>query len=259
MRNSQFIIILLIFIAACKITAIKTEKPADGKMPITNIIEFFKQSKNDMLNAKKVIIDKDLVINLSHLNFMNAGGKKYYLLERENITKMIESVTRTVYEDFILINKKGKIIYTKKNDDIFGKTIGGLLKNTPVMAAYKHRNIAINYEDVAEFLPGSSKYGFFISSKVSGRKSFPGIFILQVSLAKLQSLLIKNQFIVGQDGTIRVSNSHKPMQSFNCFANIKVKQVGSIDEELSFNCNGDSYVYRIFNSAHIHWYIITKK
>ena len=65
-----------------------------------------------------VVMEEEIVKNLTHLHRMDYGGRKYYLLERENITKMIQAVTEGTYTDLILVNKKGIIIYTMNNDDI---------------------------------------------------------------------------------------------------------------------------------------------
>ena len=102
-----FIILIVLVIPYCKtpqkvqpdrIELIKKIEPFD----VNNLKDFFIRSELDVRNAGRVIVERDIVKNLSHLLRMDSGGKKYYILERENITRMIKSVTKGVYTDFIL-------------------------------------------------------------------------------------------------------------------------------------------------------------
>lgn len=77
----------------------------------------------DIDNASKVINDNNLILNLTHLQMMDKGGKKYYLLEKETISYLLSSVTKNLYKDIILVNWEGVIIYSMQNDGIFSKNI----------------------------------------------------------------------------------------------------------------------------------------
>ena len=79
----------------------------------------------DIGNASKIINDNDLVLNLTHFQLMDQGGKKYYLLEKESISYMIQSVTLHLYQEIILVNREGTVVFTMHDDRIFAKNIKG--------------------------------------------------------------------------------------------------------------------------------------
>src|SRR4030042_4555789 len=117
MKKSFLFIVSLFLISSCATIQ------APGFIDITSLKGLFKLCESDLEKAKKVIIEKDLVKILSHLQKMDSGGKKYYLLEREAITSMIKSVTEGVYSDFILINRDGTVVYTMANDKLFAGNV----------------------------------------------------------------------------------------------------------------------------------------
>lgn len=100
-------------------------------------IELAETYLRDIDNASKVINDNNLILNLTHLQAMDKGGKKYYLLEKETISYLLNSVTKNLYRDIILINWDGVIIYSMRDDGIFSKHIIDLTPPSPLVNPYK--------------------------------------------------------------------------------------------------------------------------
>ena len=98
MKRLIFLIFILLQCASPSQKTIVVETPNDD---LTN---FFRQCESDIQRAKRVIIDRNIVMKLSHFHKMDFGGRKFYLLERESITKLIKSVTEGIYSDIILIS-----------------------------------------------------------------------------------------------------------------------------------------------------------
>ncbi len=209
-----FIIIFFVFTACTTKVITESEKRVDEKkvtedfIDVKSVNDFFRRSERDVARAREIVISRDLVKNLTHLQNMNAGGDRYYLLERENITKMIKAVTENVYFDFILINKSGTVIYTMRNEEIFGRNVKSYLKNTALGRCYDNRSNDIHVEDVTDFESMGRGNFIFFSTKVSGQNTFPGIFILQTGTDKIEDLLDKKTSIIGRDGKYRISHNH---------------------------------------------------
>ncbi len=170
---------------------------------------FFAQCEKDINRAAEVVVEHDLIKNLTHLSEMNHGGRKYYVLERENTTRMISAVTGGIYSDYILLNRSGRVIYTRTNDRIFGMNVrGSYLQSTPLKRCYENRN-GIHIEDSSRISSNDNGYYLFISRKVSGGNSMPGILILQVNVNRLWQLLGEQTVAIDHTGTLRLSRNQE--------------------------------------------------
>jgi len=122
--NRLYIIVLASAYFSCSAPSPKVEavKPSEVKKQseVDTLEKFFKRSENDSVKAGDVLQKHNIIQHLTHLRKMDRGGKKYYLLEKDDITEMIRSVTEGIYLDYILVNKNGDIVYTKNNDEMFG-------------------------------------------------------------------------------------------------------------------------------------------
>jgi len=218
---------------------------------------FLEQCEKDINSAGRVILEKDIIKNLTHLKFMDSGGKKYYLLERENISKMIHAVTEGVYEDFILIHKNGEIIYTKINNDIFGKNVKTSLKDTRLNACYTHRNSGVFFSDVTE-LPGyDSGFFIYVSVKITGGGTTPGIFVLQFSADKILQACPPGTEIISGNGLIVISAKseglNRPYRYFDTIMKLSSgKGSGSFRTD-----SGEKKLFRFFNYGSISWIIVS--
>ena len=145
-------------------------------------------------------LEHDIVKMLTHFLRMDGGGKKYYLLEREHISEMILAVPEGLYSDFILINRHGVVVYSRENDEIFGKNVRTGLSESPLARCFAQQDRALHVEDVAVFPSGSGRYGIFISSRIEVENTFHGIFILQAGVEKVEGYLDAGTELLYYDG-----------------------------------------------------------
>lgn len=253
-------LIVTIFIISC--SAPKKHERAASKEEKKDIIvktlnDFFLRCEEDIRQASKVVIDHDLVKNLTHLKYMNYGGRKYYLLERESITDMINAVTVGIYADYILINKGGDIIYTRVNDTIFGKNVRTSLAKSPLKTCYEERDIPIFFHDVEKLSLTDSDQFIFASTKVKGGNSNPGIFILQFDVRKLREVLDEKTDIIGIDGTYKLTQKNiESGAAYPYFNNINLGHKDT-EELYTFTSPANRLVsYRFFKHGTIHWILV---
>ncbi len=260
-RSRAFTILIffsLTLLLSCKTGNIK--KMAEVKKPDKDrLTAFMDLCKRDLDRAGEIIIEKDIVKNLTHLQFMNAGGKRYYLLERENITRMIQAVTKGVYSDYILVNKKGTILYTRDNNKIFGKNVRSHLKSTPLKTAWDRRNIPVFFSTVTMMDKFSGRHLMFVSRKLSGGKSFPGILILQVNAETILGNLVKGEEVLNSEGTYILTEKKEriltPCPFFTPLkAVLREKKQGTVSLP-----GGKTAAFRIFNYETLFWIIIREK
>ncbi len=254
MKIRLFLLIMVISLWGCKKEIIK-EQVKTSSDPLTR---FFEICRDDLQRAGTVIITRDIVKNLSHLQFMNAGGKRYYLLERENISRMIKAVTSGVYSDYILVNKKGTIIYTRENNKIFSKNVRSHLKSTPLKASYDRRDLPVYISNITMLNPSDEMYRIFISRKVAGRESFPGILILQVDAATMLTYLDKGTEVIGSDGLYHLSHEMtrimQPCPYFNELGIIPGEKVSHGDTKKVKG--GKKIYYKTFSFENRSWLLV---
>ncbi len=246
-------IILLFILFAC----ISKQPKQTGQEKKTPLEKFLRRCELDVTSAIDVITEKDIVKNLTHLQTMNMGGRKYYLLERENITKMINAVTKGVYSDYILINRGGTVIYTKFNNDIFGKNVRTSLRDTVLYECYVNRGIPRYFGDVT-FLTDGSRPCLYVSSSISDNGEFNGIFVLETDVRKLQEIMGSGKEIIGFDGLYKVPNQlSRVNERYPLFEGINVQMSGSNKENLLYGPGSETYRYRFFKYRNLNWIIIT--
>jgi hypothetical protein len=194
--NYLFIFILL-FSTACKKQIKLTEKDDE-------ITTFFKACENDITKAAQVISEKELIKILTHLQYMDVGGKKYYPLERKAITKMINSLISFNYSDCILANNKGTIVYTMYNDNIFSKNAKHI-SDSPFKdifeAAMKNEPIIV---DVTRFPLLSNNFDIFFSKPIIRNNKIFGVLIASININQIIPLLSKNSYIVDKEGSFKI-------------------------------------------------------
>jgi hypothetical protein len=210
-----YALILFVFLFSCTTLPVS---PPDVRL----LRRFFERCASDLEKAKRVIIDRDLIKNLTHLQLMDNGGRRYYLLERENITALIRSVTEGAYSDFIIINKSGTVVYSMRNNDLFAGNVLANFKHTVLDACYEHRAIS-PYIGRASRLPGDNAYTIPVSAKVTGEGTMPGIFVLVIKISKINNIIGKGSFIVDSEGDYAVTRDHSKINTrFEGFDRIDV-------------------------------------
>lgn len=185
---------------------------------------------------------------------MDGGGKKYYLLEREHISEMILAVTEGLYSDFILINRHGVVVYSRENDDIFGKNVRTGLSESPLARCFARQDQDLHVEDVAVFPPGSGRYAIFISSRIMVEDSFHGFFILQAGIDKIEGYLDGKTEIIDYEGRYRISPRRELiMTEHPLFERMEQGKAGSL------SADGKRYEYHPFEFLGIRWLIVGER
>jgi len=174
--SKYFLLLSLIVLLSCVEENVRVEDD--------NFESFLKRCELDSIKACNVIKKHRIIQHLTHLRTMDAGGQKYYLLEKQDITEMINSVTEGIYLNYILINKIGEIVYSKNDDDLFGLNINKENDSTLIKKCFSNRG-GIYFEDIANSAH-LSKNILFISSPVYIEDDFHGVLILQVDVKKIK-------------------------------------------------------------------------
>lgn len=255
----RILALLLIFAVSCSAPPVKkeiTKAPEDTN--ISSLEKFFKRSEGDSIRAGQVIEKHNIIQQLTHLRLMDKGGKKYYLLERENITEMINAVTEGIYLDYVIINKHGDIIYTKKNDTLFGTNVNEGYEETPLKKCFAMRR-GVYFEDVALITPGSETYSLYVSAPVYVQQNFHGILVMLIDISKISEILEKNTDVVNRDGVIKITDDYSRINSA-IQENIGLKINDAVrDGEISMEKSAEEINLKSFNYNSISWILVKKK
>lgn len=198
-------ILIILSFFSCSSGTENSRRPDTGIKP-DSLLNFLKICESDLKRAVHVVRQNELTALLRHFQEMNDGGKKYYILEKHTITKMINSVTKGMYEDFILINGDGIVVYTKNDDSIFSSSVYKSLSTTPLSECFKNREKKIYIIDE----PGKSakdRLVLYVSAPVIIDDMPAGIFILKVNTARIESLLSYNTTLTDIKGRYYVTHS----------------------------------------------------
>ena len=142
----------------------------------------------DIQNTIRIINEHNLIETLTHLQRMNAGGNKYYLLERENISDMIKSTSRESYDDLILVNRGGTVIYSMSDNSIFAKNIRFFFITSPLRQCYNESIKGKTCVNPAQASIGNLR---FLSVPVTFGDSIRGVLIFQLGQQPLSTVQIK--------------------------------------------------------------------
>jgi hypothetical protein len=231
-----------------------------GTTGLTSLTGLFRLCESDIEKAKRVIIGHDMVKNLSHLQRMDDGGNKYYLLERENITALLNSVTEGVYADFILVNDEGTVVYTKNSTGLFARNMGSILGNSA--RAWRGRDgsspTIFGVPALKELCDG---YHIAVSSRVSGGNTWSGTFILLVDMNRIQDLIGDRSFIIDEKGNYEVTRERMKINTrYNEFG--RIDMTGSGDEtgvRRFTRSNGGGGAYRFFRYGDRLWVLVSEE
>ncbi|TFH39990.1 MAG: hypothetical protein E4G96_08305 [Chrysiogenales bacterium] len=174
--------------------------PGLNRGAVVALDAFFRQCEADIERAKVVIVERDLIKTLTHLQHMDGGGEKYYLLERESITEMITSVTEGAYADFMLINRRGTIIYTMENEELFAQNAGSGRGGSLAAAVYGRRDAGVALSGPEAIAGKPDRRYIAVHSNVSGSGTMPGIFALLVDCERIRELAGANTAILDRRG-----------------------------------------------------------
>ena len=136
LRNSAFAAVVILCALSCQLTCRGTRPLPPAAARDENRASLGDTFLRDIGNASRIVIDNDLILNLTHLQSMNGGGRKYYLLERDTISYMLSSVTQNLYRDIILVNWGGTVVYTMSDDGIFSKNVKEMDAGSPLRRVF---------------------------------------------------------------------------------------------------------------------------
>lgn len=252
----KFIVLILMVLAACSSQVKNIVIPPEVEMPadLSVLQKFFRMTETDALRARQVIEKNKMVLNLSHLKGMDRGGKKYYLLEKENITDMINAVTEGVYADYILINSRGDIIYTRSDSGLFGENINKGFEDTPLRKCFCNSD-DIHFEDVALMTNSSDTLGMYVSVPVYYEGARDGALILQIDICYINRLFNVPTDIISREGLVRIASDRSRILSmYNAFGEI---DMASLDRNRNWLCTGSDRKteYTLFSYKNISWII----
>jgi hypothetical protein len=250
------LIICMILTVACSAGKKELKKdftPAEGS---DNLAGFFKLCERDIHRAVKAVIDRDLISILSHFQRMDDGGRKYYLLEKEGIAAMIMAVTEDIYEDFILINRHGAVIYSMSNVNVFSKRVDGPLRQTPLYDCFNKTGNDIFINDTVRSENLSENFILLISSRVIKDGIFQGIFVLQLNINKLEKLIDLNADVIDTGGIYRFSrNKNNILNSHPDYGKFQIELI-NLKEERIINAGRDINCCP-FSFKNLRWIIIS--
>jgi len=249
-------IILSVIFISCSSKPVIVEVPRSDD--ISKLENFFKRSELDSVRAGGVLEKYKIIQHLTHLRRMDSGGKKYYLLEKDDITRMINSVTEGIYLDYILINKNGDIIYTNKNETLFGTNVNSGYEESPLQKCFQNRS-GVYFGEVAYITSSSNIYSLYISSPVYVEGSFHGVLILQVETKKISDILEDGTEIFSRDGVIRVTPFYERV--FSRYAGFEQIDMQSLDSRgvIISNQAGEKFKFAKFVFKDINWVVVKKE
>ncbi len=134
----------------------------------------------DIRNTIRIINEYDLIATLGHLQRMNDGGSKYYLLEKESISAMIRSTARETYHDLILVNSSGTVLYTMQNETLFAKNLQRFNPESPLYLCFSSSMKGRVHTEKSRALASASGVITYLSTPVTSGDSVQGVLIFQI-------------------------------------------------------------------------------
>ncbi|MDA3899917.1 MAG: hypothetical protein PF637_05290 [Spirochaetes bacterium] len=179
---------------------VKTQDPVVAEF-VSLTRNFINECETDLLKSSQVIGQDRLISSLSHLNFMDKGGRRYYLLEKENITTMMRRLASHPYSECLLIDRNGKIVYTMNQGEPLGKKIS-YYRETPLYDIFYK---AVKGESVITdvvFAPQLVRsYNMFFSHPVvDDSGAFQGVVVSAVAIGQLAKKLPDSSKIINSHG-----------------------------------------------------------
>lgn len=253
------LVLLIILAVSCSAPKVKVEVKKPGNdANISSLEKFFSRSEADSVRAGEVIEKHNIIQQLTHLKLMDTGGRKYYLLERENITEMINSVTEGIYLDYVLINRHGEIIYTRSNDSLFGTNVNEGYEDTPLKKCFAMRR-GVYFEDVSLITPSATTYSLYVSSPVYVQQNFHGILVLQIDISKINAILEKDTDVINRQGVIKIAADYSRINSqIAGYSTLNIDEVDRLGK-LRIVTDADDIDLKSFNFNSIQWILVKKK
>jgi len=198
-------ILLLVSIISCSTTPGITDLSSIDTYS-QFIISFFDRYMEDLKRAEGVVKKNDMIQNLSHLQRMNTGGKRYYLLERKSLTALLQSITIEQYHDIILTDRGGRVLYTMHDDTLFNTVISRQDESSPLLRCYTNGikgNIFIH--EPAQYPRLSSSILLFIAYPVTIDSEPAGLLIAVIKNDLLVAGKPRDLLVLNHSGNLAVT------------------------------------------------------
>ena len=218
------------------------ESPAAG---------FFGVLERDLTNTAAVITNNELIRNLTHLQRMDSGGNHYYPLEREALTKMIQSLSTHPYADCFLLNASGTVIYTMYDNRLLAKNAESFPKS--LSAPHRHAKAGEPWiVDTGDFpeMEGGPKLLFSIPVKRGNE--IEGALIAALNEADIAAALSLKGKAVDRLGIIRLSSDASELFTAIPDLNLENVTAAGIAETASGKVRLTPFAFR-----NLQWIIVT--
>ena len=248
MKKSALVIstvICLCFISCAK----KQTRQPDAPDPVQ---QFFTAFENDLTNTTKIIASNELIKNLTHLQRMDFGGSRFYPLERDALTKMIQSLSSYTYAECFLLNGTGTVIYTMFDDKMFSRNAESFQNSLAIL--FRHCKEGEPYVmDVSDFpeLAGSKR--LYFGMPVKRGLNVEGVLIAALNAADVMKYAAIQEEAVDRNGIIRLSRRSEDLLTEN--AAVKAAAENNPGNDLTAESAGQEYRYRLFSFRNIRWFI----
>lgn len=251
MKYFAKIIVSFLLLTACAST---TENKLPQKDELTR---FFKVCESDIKKAVEVIRKHKIAEILNHFLIMGGGGKKYYLLEKENISEMILAVTEGTYSDLLLLNSNGTVIYAMKNDDLFSKSLkNGLAESSLNKCFVNSSSGVLHIEDISIFPPLTENKSLLVSYPDIAEGQIKGIFIIQINHEIIENVFTRKIQIIGSDGLYRICDtSENILTPYPYMNNVDIEGLNN-GQMRSFLCGEKMCSLYRFKFSTLDWAVI---
>lgn len=245
----------IFIIIALSISCATLPPPRHNALPALEA--FFHRCEQDLESAMRVIIERDMIKTLSHLQRMDGGGRKYYLLERESITALILSVTEGVYADFVLTDNRGTVVYTGANNAIFARNVASMRENALVPALHLPGGAGVRITGPGEIAGSRGARYLAVSSPVSGGDTMPGTFALLVDAERIAELAGSDTAVLDSRGYyITAGKSGIINTRHPAFETIDLGGPDGPDHGRLVGPDGRYAPYRIFRYRNLLWVLL---
>lgn len=210
--------------------------------------------EKNLVNTASVISANELVKNLTHLQRMDFGGSHYYPLEREALTKMIQSLSSYTYADCFLINKSGTIIYTMFENRLLSKHAESFANSFAVLFRHAKENTPWIL-DVAEFpeMAGSPRLLFAVP--VMRGSLVEGVLVAAMSASDIADTLKLKDRVVDREGIVRLSPVRTEL--FSVMPEFAVHDEGTVKREVQ-TAEG-RFLLSPVTCRNLQWIVVSRK
>lgn len=229
------------------------------KQPENNdkLTQFFINFENDLKRTSKVIQEKELVNILTHLHRMGSGGKHYYPLERKALTKMIRSLSTYNYAECILFNRRGTIIYSMVNDDLFSKNARRIVIPPFNNIFTQTMKSGLHIEDISYYHPYSDYKLLYFAIAIKEKDKPIGVLTAAVSTELLLKNIPNKSNIIDKNGVFRFNEDETKFLKFDSnYINSNFINENKI--KFRIKNNSDIFSYKAFKYENISWFLINK-